>query len=81
MEQHLQRPHPRRPREISVCTGEAKSAETMKPRILFGDGTMDLETKEVTQERKGRILPYAIAWLIGVPIPILLLIYVLRGCN
>lgn len=42
---------------------------------------MDLKTKEVTQERKGRVLPYAIAWLVGVPIPVLLLIYVLHGCN
>lgn len=24
---------------------------------------------------------YALLWLLGVPIPVLLLIYVLRGCN
>ena len=24
---------------------------------------------------------YALLWLLGVPLPILLLIYVLRGCN
>ncbi|MEO8487316.1 MAG: hypothetical protein ABI585_13375 [Betaproteobacteria bacterium] len=24
---------------------------------------------------------YVLAWLIGVPIPILLLVYLLRGCN
>ena len=24
---------------------------------------------------------YAIAWLIGVPLPILLLVYLLRGCS
>jgi hypothetical protein len=24
---------------------------------------------------------YALAWLLGVPIPILLLVYLLRGCN
>jgi hypothetical protein len=28
----------------------------------------------------GRI-GYILAWLLGVPIPILLLVYVLRGCN
>lgn len=31
--------------------------------------------------REGRVAPYMIAWLIGVPIPILLLIYLLRGCQ
>lgn len=26
-------------------------------------------------------LGYAVAWLVGVPLPILFFIYVLRGCN
>jgi len=29
---------------------------------------------------KGKI-GYILLWLLGIPIPILLLIYVLRGCN
>lgn len=29
---------------------------------------------------KGRI-GYILAWIIGVPIPILLIVYLLRGCN
>lgn len=33
------------------------------------------------QKRDGRLAPYAIGWLIGIPIPILLLIYFVRGCN
>jgi hypothetical protein len=33
------------------------------------------------QERSGRVAPYAIAWLIGVPIPILILVFLLRGCQ
>lgn len=35
-----------------------------------------LNTKDVS----GKI-GYGIAWLLGVPIPILLIIYFLRGCN
>jgi hypothetical protein len=31
-------------------------------------------------ERKGKI-GYILAWLVGVPIPILLVIFLLRGCN
>lgn len=31
--------------------------------------------------REGRVVPYALAWLIGVPLPILLVIYLLRGCE
>ena len=31
--------------------------------------------------RPGRALGYLLLWLIGVPIPVLLLIYLLRGCN
>jgi hypothetical protein len=33
------------------------------------------------KDRDGRIAPYAVAWLIGVPVPILLLIFLLRGCE
>lgn len=32
------------------------------------------------ENRAGKI-GYALMWLLGVPIPILLLIFVLRGCN
>ena len=42
---------------------------------------MEMMKKIVSEGRKGRIAPYAIAWLIGVPIPILLIIYLARGCN
>lgn len=31
--------------------------------------------------RSGRIGGYALAWLIGVPVPILLIIFLLRGCS
>lgn len=37
--------------------------------------------KASAAKREGKIVPYAIAWLLGVPIPILLLIYVLQGCS
>lgn len=33
------------------------------------------------EQREGRIAPYVLAWLVGVPIPILLLVYLLRGCE
>ena len=42
---------------------------------------MEAMKKVVAEARKGRIAPYAIAWLIGVPIPILLIIYMARGCQ
>ena len=32
------------------------------------------------KERTGKI-GYAVLWLLGVPIPVLFAIYVLRGCN
>jgi hypothetical protein len=35
-------------------------------------------TKPAQQEGK---VGYALLWLLGVPIPILLLIFLLRGCN
>lgn len=33
-----------------------------------------------TADNKGKV-GYAIAWLLGVPIPILFLVFLLRGCN
>jgi hypothetical protein len=32
------------------------------------------------KEQEGKI-GYILAWLVGVPVPILLLVYFLRGCN
>ncbi len=32
------------------------------------------------EREKGKI-GYILLWILGIPIPILLLIYVLRGCN
>ncbi len=37
------------------------------------------ETKWVRQQ-EGKV-GYAIAWLLGVPIPVLFLVFLLRGCN
>lgn len=31
--------------------------------------------------QKGRIVPYVIAWFLGVPFSILLVIFLLRGCE
>jgi hypothetical protein len=36
-------------------------------------------TSSVTGSEKGAILPYGIAWLLGVPVTILVIIYLLRG--
>ena len=36
--------------------------------------------KQALHRQEGKI-GYAIAWLLGVPLPILLLIYLLRGCS
>ena len=40
-----------------------------------------METMRNLVSRQQGKMGYAIAWLIGVPLPILLLIYLLRGCN
>jgi hypothetical protein len=31
--------------------------------------------------RPGRVGPYILLWLIGIPLPIVLLIYLVRGCG
>jgi hypothetical protein len=36
------------------------------------------ELRRKAQEGK---IGYAVAWLIGVPLPVLFLVYLLRGCN
>jgi hypothetical protein len=36
--------------------------------------------KNINQTESGKI-GWVLLWLLGVPLPILLLIYVLRGCN
>ena len=36
--------------------------------------------KKLRERQEGKI-GYAIAWLLGVPLPILFGIYLLRGCN
>jgi hypothetical protein len=44
---------------------------------------MDQENFELPETRdpqQGKI-GYILAWLLGIPIPILILIYLIRGCN
>lgn len=36
--------------------------------------------KNILKDQSGKI-GYILAWVLGVPIPILLLVYALRGCN
>ncbi len=36
--------------------------------------------KKLLRDEKGR-WGYILAWVVGVPIPILLIVYLLRGCN
>jgi hypothetical protein len=50
-------------------------------RDNFSVGEIEMLKKALDAKREGKIIPYAIAWLLGVPIPILLLIYVLHGCS
>jgi hypothetical protein len=40
---------------------------------------MPQAVKDVPQ-RRGRIAGYVLLWLLGVPVPLLILIYLLRGC-
>jgi len=41
---------------------------------------MNKASQQWRKLQEGKI-GYALAWLIGVPLPILVLIYFLRGCN
>ena len=41
---------------------------------------MNALIKAPKSHEKGAV-GYALAWLIGIPIPILLLIFLIRGCN
>ena len=36
-------------------------------------------TDRLVESRKGGVLPYGIAWLLGVPISILVIVYLIRG--
>jgi hypothetical protein len=47
-------------------------------RRLTGGSTMDFHTLASAQEGRAG---YILLWLLGVPIPILFLIYLLRGCT
>ena len=47
---------------------------------LRGDAFSSEATMKRVQERAGKV-GYIILWLLGIPIPILLLIFFLRGCN
>lgn len=39
-----------------------------------------MDTRETLRSEEGKI-GYGILWLLGVPLPVLLIIYFLRGCD
>jgi hypothetical protein len=39
------------------------------------------DTAAALKRRQEGKMGYILAWLLGVPIPILILVYLLRGCN
>ena len=41
---------------------------------------MSTRNRNILQSQRGKI-GYILLWLLGVPIPILILIYLLRGCT
>ena len=41
---------------------------------------MKNEIAQKTLDEKGSALPYVFGWLIGIPVPVLLLILMLRSC-
>lgn len=41
---------------------------------------MTVAKRQWRKFQEGKI-GYAVAWLVGVPLPILFLVYLLRGCN
>jgi hypothetical protein len=58
--------------------GEEKKEDTlMKPILDISNLRRGLEGIR----EQGRIAPYVIAWILGVPGSILLVIFLLRGCH
>ena len=57
-------------------------AEPTPPRSILHPGAWRAKRSGYTfiDRQYGR-WGYVLAWLLGVPIPILLIIYLLRGCN
>jgi hypothetical protein len=55
--------------------------QTDKPSILRPAGWRSKRTGFRFVDRQYGRWGYILAWLLGVPIPILLLVYFLRGCN
>ena len=50
------------------------------PRPLTGLAALRGRLPSLRRQQEGR-WGYILAWLVGVPIPILVLIYLLRGCT
>jgi len=75
---------------ISVLVRDAKNVDPEVSRELakriesLGDEPVTREELPVTnlvESSDGRVLPYFLAWLLGVPMSVLLLIYLIRGCR
>lgn len=63
-----------------MLTPEAAPRED-GPRSSILEAQMKLpEFKSLPADQQGRV-GYILLWLIGVPIPVLFLIYLLRGCT
>jgi hypothetical protein len=53
----------------------------MGARRTCGDASMNLpDFRSLPKDQEGRV-GYILLWLLGVPIPVLFLIYLLRGCT
>jgi hypothetical protein len=58
------------------------SVELLKnPRVLWPSAIKGARMKQSLKKNEDGKLGYILAWVLGVPIPILLIIFLLRGCN
>jgi hypothetical protein len=74
-----------------ACRAAATACNFVRVRGLKGMQAKPIQEKTMQTMRRIRENPwvqqqegkmgYALAWLLGVPIPVLVLVYLLRGCN
>jgi hypothetical protein len=66
---------------MSAGQGEAgRPPENDAQNTNVGQASMNTEVPGPAKRQAGKI-GYILLWLLGVPIPILIVIFLLRGCN
>lgn len=67
------------PREVKKCGRETLTRTSICEIVREGKGKKGMKLKEKIEELAAT--GYILLWLLGVPIPVLLLFFLLRGCT